>query len=71
MWPKEATMAIFQWPSHESNVGAPPIRPGGAEAPPAPRLGANASFELFLFLLLRVDLRYLGILSHSYMHFMM
>ena len=57
-WPKEATMAIFQWP-------------GGVGAPPAPRLGANASLQFFIFLLLRVDLRDLGILSHSYMHFMM
>ena len=40
-------------------------------APPTPFLDANASLQLFLFLLLRVDLRDLVILSHSYMHLMM
>ena len=39
-------------------------------APPAPRLVVNASLQLFLFLLQKVDLKDLGILSHSYMHFM-
>ena len=57
-WPKEATMAIFQWP-------------GGVGVPPAPCLSANTSLQFFFFLLMRVDLRDLGILSHSYMHFMM
>ena len=70
-WPKEATMAIFQWPGRGGGVGAPPTQQGGVGAPRTPHLGANASLQFFFFLLMRVDLRDLGILSHSYMHFMM
>ena len=64
-------MAIFQWLHCGGGVGVPPIWPGGARAPPTKHICANASLQLFLFLLLKVDLRDLGILSHLYMHFMM
>ena len=64
-------MTIFQCPGHGGGIGAPPTRPGEVGAPPALCLGVNASLQLFMFLLLRVDLRDLGILSHSYIHFMM
>ena len=56
---------------HSCGARVPPTRPGGARVPPAPRLGTNASLQFFLFLLLRVNLRDLAILSHPYMHFMM
>ena len=71
-------MAIFQWPRSGGGARVPLMWRLGAThtarwtgAPLAPHLGANASFQLFFFLLIRVYLKDLGILSHLYMHFMM